>query len=112
MDLSELLARADATMSVGRTFGPAYEKDGTLIIPVAWVVGGAGGGRGTQSEPKPGEGEGSGFGVVAWPLGVYVVKGDDVRWVPAIDMTRLVLAGAGIVRSLLKRRGRRALHRG
>jgi uncharacterized spore protein YtfJ len=112
MDLSEVLARADKTMSVGRTFGPAYEKDDTLVIPVAWVVGGAGGGKGTQSEPKPGEGEGSGFGVVAWPLGVYVVKGGDVRWVPAIDATRLMLAGAALLRGALRLRGRRALRRG
>lgn len=47
------------------------------------------------------------------PVGVYVVNGDQVRWVPAFDVTIIVLAGVGLVRVLVRslqhgRRHRRA----
>jgi uncharacterized spore protein YtfJ len=101
MDLKELMSRASDTLSVGRAFGPSYEKDGVLVIPVAWVAGGAGGGSGTDSE-HGGSGDGGGFGGVTWPLGVYAVKDGDVRWIPAVDVTRLILAGAALARTVIK----------
>jgi uncharacterized spore protein YtfJ len=125
MDVSELLSRIDQSVTVGRSFGPAYEKDDCLVIPVAWVAGGGGGGSGTRPStegPEPSspgaasrgrqEGSGGGFGTVAWPLGVYVVKDGQVRWVPALDVTRLLLAGAGMVRALSRLRSRRRLAAG
>jgi len=33
---------------------------------------------------------------------VHVVKGDQVRWVPAVDMTIAVLASLGLVRMLAR----------
>jgi hypothetical protein len=42
MDVKELLGKVAEHISVGRAFGPAYEKDGTLVIPVALVAGGRG----------------------------------------------------------------------
>ena len=27
------------------------------------------------------------------PAGAYVIKGEDVRWVPALDVNRIVLGG-------------------
>ena len=54
-----------------------------------------------------GEGSGGGFGGVAWPLGVYVVRDGTVRWVPAIDVTRLVLSAGALVRALTRARRRR-----
>jgi uncharacterized spore protein YtfJ len=102
MDLKEWMGRASDALSVGRAFGPAYEKDGYLVIPVAWVAGGGGGGSGTDTE-HGGSGDGGGFGGVTWPLGVYVAKeGGDVRWVPAVDVTRLILSAAAIVRTVIK----------
>ena len=44
MDLKDLLSRASDHLSVARAFGNAYERDGALIIPVAFVAGGGGGG--------------------------------------------------------------------
>ncbi len=44
MDLKDLLSRASDHLSVGRAFGNAYEREGSLIIPVALVAGGGGGG--------------------------------------------------------------------
>jgi hypothetical protein len=43
-------------------------------------------------------------------MGAYVVKGDQVRWVPAFDVTLIVLASLSVVRlfvPLLKNRRRR-----
>jgi uncharacterized spore protein YtfJ len=130
MDAESLLAKVGDNLSVRRTFGTAYEKDGTLIIPVAIVAGGGGGGtartrRGNSAagpEDPPGEDApsqdsgrtevGGGFGGLVLPSGAYVVKGDQVRWVPAVDVTIAVLAALGVVRVLARactrsrRRGR------
>ncbi|HEY2812811.1 MAG TPA: spore germination protein GerW family protein, partial [Acidimicrobiales bacterium] len=92
MDLHALLSKATDTMNVGRAFGSAYERGDKLIIPVAFVAGGGGGGAGepasaTQASASAatssqGQGMGGGFGTVSWPMGVYVVTDDSVRWVP------------------------------
>jgi uncharacterized spore protein YtfJ len=127
MDAEKILARAAENLSVRRAFGTAYEKDGMLIIPVALVAGGGGGGAGTapisgsdsadrpDGPPEPAAaghdaaaqdpgrtGAGGGFGGLVLPSGAYVVKGDQVRWVPAVDTTILVLASLGLVRVLAR----------
>ena len=129
MDVENLLTKASENLSVRRAFGAAYEKDGMLIIPVAMVAGGGGGGT---SRPRHGNSAarpdspavpdatpqesartdvGGGFGGVVLPAGAYVVKGDQVRWVPAVDVTIVVLASLGLVRvlagALTRRRGNR-----
>jgi hypothetical protein len=45
---------------------------------------------------------GGGFGGLVLPSGAYVVKGDQVRWVPAIDTTIVVLASLTLVRALAR----------
>lgn len=110
MDVERLLGKAADELSVRKAFGPPIERDGTLIVPVAWVAGGAGGGAGErEANGGDGAGSGGGFGGVAWPLGVYVVKDDKVRWVPAVDATRIALAGIGIFRAVVKLRALRRL---
>ncbi|HEV2933168.1 MAG TPA: spore germination protein GerW family protein [Streptosporangiaceae bacterium] len=123
MDAGNLLEKLSDNLSVRRAFGAAYERDGTLIIPVALVVGGGGGGTArtghgdpaalpgsvpegdaTAHDPAwhdPGRGDaGGGFGGLILPSGVYVVKGDQVRWVPAVDATIVVLASLSLARLL------------
>jgi uncharacterized spore protein YtfJ len=106
MDAGNLLEKLSDNLSVRRAFGAAYERDGTLIIPVALVVGGGGGGtaRTEHADPAsqdPGRGDaGGGFGGLILPSGVYVVKGDQVRWVPAVDATIVVLASLSLARLL------------
>src|SRR5437899_2901937 len=110
MEVEELLSRLGESITVRRAFGEAYERDGCLVIPVAWVAGGGGGGTGAGTATAPGqtgEGSGGGFGGVTWPLGVYVVQGGTVRWVPAVDVSRLVFAVVGLARALVRRRARR-----
>jgi uncharacterized spore protein YtfJ len=114
VDVEKLLARAADNLSVCRAFGAAYEKDGMLIIPVAIVAGGGGAGtrqgRNRHSSPAAGatpqdSGQaeaGGGFGGLVLPSGAYVVKGDQVRWVPAVDVTIAVLASLSLVRVLAR----------
>ncbi len=119
MDVDKLLGKATDALSVGRAFGPPIERDGVLVIPVAWVAGGGGGGGAEAGEdehgnggerPKPASrpgGGGGGFGGFTWPLGVYVVKDGNVRFVPAVDATRIALAAIGLLRVVVKLRGLR-----
>jgi uncharacterized spore protein YtfJ len=131
VDVENLLARAADNLSVRRAFGTAYEKDGMLIIPVAIVAGGGGGGTGRNRRGNPAAGpgsppaaardsapqdsgrteEGGGFGGLVLPSGAYVVKGDQVRWVPAVDVTIAVLASLGLVRMLARTLTRQRRHR-
>lgn len=103
MDTKTLLQKLGDGMTAGRSFGPAHQQDGVTVIPVAYVAGGGGGGE----DPGANGGEpatGGGWGGVSWPLGAYVIKDGDVRWVPAIDIMRIVLAVLAIVKLGVKLR--------
>jgi len=108
MDVQELLSKVTSDLSVKRVFGEPIEHDGTLLVPVARVRGGAGGGTGTA---EANGGSGGGGGVDARPIGVFVVKGPDVSWQPALDVTRVAIGGQVlaivmflVLRSVLRRR--------
>lgn len=112
MDLQKLLTTTKDAFHVGRAFGPPYERDNCVIIPVAWVAsgtgaGGAEGADGSSDQQGGIANGGGGTGGIVWPLGVYVVKDENVRWVPALDTTRVALAGLALVRAVVKLRGRR-----
>ena len=134
MDVENLLAKAADNLSVRRAFGAAYEKDGMLIIPVAIVAGGGGGGTGRHRRGNLAAGPasppedaamargitpqnsgrteaGGGFGGLVLPSGAYIVKGDQVRWVPAVDATIAVLASLSLVRMLARTWTRQRRHR-
>ena len=91
MEIQELLAHARDTMTVKQVFGEPYEKDGVTVIPVAAVGGGGGGGSGEQM--GEGKGGGGGFGMAARPAGVYVIKGGEVKWIPALNINRVIMGG-------------------
>lgn len=88
-------------LTVRRAFGAPIERDGVTIVPVARVAGGSGYGHGEGQGTKPGDpdaagsgtGSGGGFGVRVVPVGVYVVRGSEVTWQPAFDLTRVALGG-------------------
>jgi uncharacterized spore protein YtfJ len=125
MDVGKLLTKVSDHLSVHRAFGTAYEKDDMLIIPVALVAGGGGAGTARPRHPDPAAGPGGlpeegpaghddgpqdserpdaggGFGGVVLPAGTYVVKDGQVRWVPAVDVTVVVLASVTLVRVLAR----------
>ena len=64
MKLSDVLDQLPADGAAGRVYGEPYETaDGATVIPVAK------------------------------PLGVFVVRGGEASWVPAIDANRIALIG-------------------
>ncbi len=88
-----IIGRLRETMTIDRVYGEPIERDGATIIPVASIrMGGGGGGGGGTDNDASGSGEGGGFGAVARPAGAYVIKEGSVRWKPALDITRLVVA--------------------
>ena len=102
MKLDQVLADARDAITAKRVFGEPYEKDGITVIPAAAVGGGGGGGSGRDDSGQ--EGEGGGFGAGGRPAGAYVIKGDQVRWHPAVDPNRIVTtAGVVLVAYLLTR---------
>lgn len=93
MDPQQVLTAAQDAITVRRVFGDPIVTGNVTLVPVA-IVGGGGGGGG-----KNGTAGGVGFGLGAKPAGVYVVRGDDVRWRPAIDVNKVIMGGqiVGIV---------------
>ena len=125
MDAQGIVDRVTENLSVKRSFGKAYENGGTLVVPVALVIGGGGGGGGAMPPPSAAHGRddafesgeppeasdhdsdaamggGGGFGGIVVPLGVYAISGDQVRWIPALDVTRIVLATLAMFRLVLR----------
>jgi uncharacterized spore protein YtfJ len=104
MKFDELVTSARDMLSVRRVYAEPFEKDGVTVIPAACVAGGGGGGEG--HDEKGGRGEGGGFGMGARPVGAYVVKAGEVRWVPAVDVNRLVTAASAVAVAYLFTRAR------
>ena len=92
MDVMETIAQARDALTVRRVFGEPYERDGITVIPAARVQGGGGGG-GSEGGPAEARGGGSGFGLLARPVGAFVIREGQVSWQPALDVTRIVLGG-------------------
>lgn len=94
--LHQTLAGARDAITVRRVYGDPVERDGILVIPAAAVRGGGGGGggNGTQPSGEIGEGSGFGFGMEARPAGAFVIENGDVRWEPAVDRPREIVAYA------------------
>ena len=129
-ELLERMGAATDALTVGRAFGEAYTSGGATIVPVAAVRVGGGGGFGAAGVPgraragagtpitHDGDGAaqevpggGGGFGGVIRPLGVFVIRDDDVRWQPVVDVQRTILGGQLlglaailVLRRLLRRR--------
>jgi uncharacterized spore protein YtfJ len=117
-DPKEILSEARDAMTVRRVFGEPIEKEGMTIVPVAQVMGGFGAGGPAETPPattgvtapagtKPvtPTGVGGGFGVMARPMGVYVIREGRVRWVPSVDVSRLVfrmILGAAAILFVLR----------
>jgi uncharacterized spore protein YtfJ len=127
VDVQDLLGKVAQHLSVSRAFGTAYEKDGSLVIPVALVAGGGGGGEGTSGTPTSiaddietddddsaegdaSSGSGGGFGGVVMPVGVYVVKDEQVRWVPAVNANLVIIVAFLTLRMIARARRRSRRH--
>jgi uncharacterized spore protein YtfJ len=114
-DVRKGLAGAQDAITARRVFGKAYERNGVVVIPAA-KIGGGGGGGGGEGENGSGSGAGFGFGVGGVPAGAYVIKGDKVRWKPAIDVNAIIARGQviamlAIATVLVRETGRRRRRR-
>jgi uncharacterized spore protein YtfJ len=113
MDVQDVIAQARDTLTVKRVFGEPYEKDGVTVIPAARVLGGAGGGSGEDPQGQ-GKGSGSGFGMIARPVGAFIIRDGELSWRPAVDVNRIVLGGQLVavaalltVRAVIRARAKR-----
>src|SRR5438046_6901290 len=101
MDVQSVITQARDTLTVERVFGQPYERNGVTVFPVATVRGGGGGGGGPTG--------GGGGGIEARPAGAFVIRGDSVRWMPAVDLNRVLAAGVIallVLRSIVRTRAR------
>jgi uncharacterized spore protein YtfJ len=80
-------------LSTRRVFGDPIESNGTMVIPLARVVGGSGGGSKASGDERQRRGRGTTFGFKALPVGVFKIRDGRVEWRPAVDITRIVLGG-------------------
>jgi uncharacterized spore protein YtfJ len=87
MNVDEMLQGARDSLTVSRVYGEPIERAGVTLIPAAEVMGGGGGG---SDEANNG---GGGFGVSARPVGMWIIRGEDVEWEPAVDATKVALRG-------------------
>ncbi|TDV57346.1 spore germination protein GerW family protein [Actinophytocola oryzae] len=94
MKIAELFARAKETMDARVVYAEPVEKDGITVIPAARVFGGGGGGNGQDKLGQ--EAEGGGLGLVARPVGAFVIQDGKVWWQPAIDVNRLIATVGGV----------------
>jgi uncharacterized spore protein YtfJ len=104
-------------MTSRRVFSEPYERGGVTVILASRIQGGGGGGSGQEgsSAERAGQtGWGGGFGLSAAPVGAFVIRGDQVTWIPAFDLNRVIAGGQAVavvalltLRRLLRSRGRR-----
>jgi uncharacterized spore protein YtfJ len=108
VEFGEFVGTIRDTLSARRVFGEPVEHDGVVVIPAAVVMGGGGGGTGTaQGGPQ----QGGGLGLLAWPVGAFVISNGTVRWKPAVDVNGLsAIAGLVIGAVLIAHRPRRRRH--
>lgn len=97
MTVEEFVEQARESLGSKRVFGEPYEKNGVTVIPAARVMGGAAGGDSAEKSGEPGSiegvkgtGQGIGYGMIGSPAGAFVIKGNDVSWMPAIDVNRMM----------------------
>jgi uncharacterized spore protein YtfJ len=83
----KILDQVKDVVTGATVFGSPYEKNGVTVIPAAKVSGGGGGGEGSD------QAGGAGVGLDARPAGAFVIKGDDVSWIPALDINRAIFMG-------------------
>lgn len=92
--IKELVEEIGKEVGADTVFGASREIAGSVVIPVAQVSWGGGGGFGEATEKaEAGTGGGGGLGIQVKPLGAIVVTEGDVRWMPTLDVTRIVMMG-------------------
>ncbi|HEX5406725.1 MAG TPA: hypothetical protein VFX16_31000 [Pseudonocardiaceae bacterium] len=101
---SGVLAAVRSAVSAGQVFAEPVERAGTTVIGVARVYGGGGG------EQLADGSSAGGLGMLAAPVGAYVIRDGRVRWIPAVDVNLIVVVVAvtGVVVMMRRARRRKA----
>jgi uncharacterized spore protein YtfJ len=81
MEPDREIRRAQRLFNAKRVYAEPVERDGVTIVPAAQITGGAGGGGGIDQSGN--DGGGFGFGVIARPVGAWVIGGGEAKWKPA-----------------------------
>jgi uncharacterized spore protein YtfJ len=97
-DIDQMWKGTRDAVTVKRVYGEPIERDGVTVIAAAAVRGGAGGGGDAEGNG------GGGFGVVARPIGAYVIRSGQVSWRPAVDLNRVLLVVAALAYLIARRR--------
>lgn len=101
MDLTqvrELLTQVQTGARVTTAIGEPVPVGHRVVIPVAEIgYGGGGGGGEASATAEPGAGAGIGAGVRIRPLGCWVISPTEERWLPAVDVNRLILVLGGVL---------------
>lgn len=90
MDLQDVLDANSSDGRKARVYSPPYQTaDGATVIVVSKVRG--------KIRPSGDE------AIRARPVGVFVIRGEDVRWEPAVDATLIAFVGVltGLVSATL-----------
>jgi uncharacterized spore protein YtfJ len=98
-NVDEMWKGARDAITVKRVYGDPVKSEGVTLVPAATVRGGAGGGGDSEGNG------GGGFGIVARPIGAYVIREGSVSWRPAVDLNRVLLLGAALIFLLARRAG-------
>ncbi len=106
MDTNEIITSARDALSVRRVFADPHVHDGVTVIPAAVVIGGVGAGSGQRGGGDAGDG--GGFGVIALPVGAFVIKAGRLRWHPAVNANLVIVAAAVVAVTYLRARRRTA----
>ena len=99
-----VLARLQSLLGDALVYGEPIERGNVTVIPASMVLAGGGGGGGDDAK-SGGSGEGGGMGLVARPVGAYVIRGDEVAWKPAISpgvVVLVALLGARVIRRVIR----------
>lgn len=98
MKLSDLLEQLPAERATQRVYGEPYQVDGATVIPVAKIR------LGPSTRPNsPRAKNASNYEFAAVPTGVFVIRGGEVRWVPAEKPSQAALIGVltGLVAAVI-----------
>ena len=99
-----VLARLQDLVGQALVYGEPVERGSVTVIPASMVLAGGGGGGGDDAK-SGGSGEGGGMGLIARPVGAYVIHGNEVKWKPAISpgvVVLVALVGARVIRRMVR----------
>jgi uncharacterized spore protein YtfJ len=102
--VTSVIDRLQNLVTAVTVYADPIQRDDVTVIPASMVFAGGGGGGGDDAK-SGGSGEGGGVGVIARPVGAYVIKAGHVSWKPAISpgvVVLVVLLGTRVIRRVIR----------